>query len=212
MKRFALALIPLLLGASATFGSTPQETLERWLPQTKTVDRINVSGDFALARVSGVSIESLPLRSPILLKRFSFGWQVLAAISATCELTQLGVPDPAIALLARGMSLPEDTQDCHGSGFVPDMGRISDVESVRQLMGMAVFHPYVVVVGDYAVAEWYGAGGGETFFKRSGKRWARFAGGGGAYSAQDLISIGMPRATACKMIGIIDKPLGCGYP
>ena len=55
-----------------------------------------------------------------------------------------------------------------------------------ELMGMGVFHPYVVVVGDYAVAEWYGAGGGETFFKRSGKRWTRFT-GGGAYSAQGLI-------------------------
>ncbi len=209
MKRFALFLIPLLLGA-ATFGSTPQETIERWLlPQTKTVDRINASGDFALARVSGVSIESFNLRSPILLKRFSFGWQVLATITAACELAELGVPDPTITLLAQGMSLPEDTQDCHGPGFVPDMGSITDVESIRQLMGMGVFHPYVVVVGDYAVAEWYGAGGGETFFKRSGKRWTRFT-GGGAYSAQGLISGGMPRAAACKVIGIIGKPLGCG--
>jgi hypothetical protein len=43
---------------------------------------------------------------------------------------------------------------------------------VRRLMRGPLV-PAVVVSGSWAIGEWYGAGGGETLFRRRDGRWTR---------------------------------------
>ncbi len=59
--------------------------------------------------------------------------------------------------------------------------------------------PSVHVVDGYALGAWYGAGGGETIFAKRNDVWKQIAGGGGAYSPDDLTKLGVPAAVAEKL-------------
>ncbi|GAC1659691.1 MAG: hypothetical protein NVS4B13_05290 [Candidatus Elarobacter sp.] len=54
--------------------------------------------------------------------------------------------------------------------------------------------------GDYALVEWTGGhAGGQGAFRRRGGRWCVLTNGGGAFSIDDLVQYGVPRANAQRL-------------
>ena len=103
----------------------------------------------------GASMEGAPIAAPILLKHFSFGWQTLALVNSRCEIAAYDLGSRAEALLMQGMPAPKDDRPC--KGIWKDAGPQAQVDAIRLQMSHALI-PSVVVAGDYALGEWYGAG------------------------------------------------------
>jgi hypothetical protein len=49
---------------------------------------------------------------------------------------------------------------------------------------------------------WYGAAGGESYFKKEHGSWRLLTSGGGAYDAADLVRYGVPRDAACHLVQV----------
>ena len=143
-------------------------------------------------------MESSPVNDPILIERFSFGWQPLEVVSDTCDkrfLDAVAGTEAAVKLLA-GMQLAVPSEKCEV--FPIDRGSAVDVAAVRaQMRGPLI--PYVLVSRDWALAQWYGAGGGDGLFHRVSGRWVRKGGGGGAMDIDILRAFGVPLADACRL-------------
>jgi hypothetical protein len=196
-----LALIFALLRNVA---ATPQEAAVHvfFRPQNPrlTIARINVVGKYATVLIRGGSLEGSPVNSAILVQRFSFGWQALDLINFRCRLEAHAISTHDTEMLMRGMPEPQDDRPCAGVGG--DAGTQAQVEAVRmQTRGPLV--PSVVVSGSYALGEWYGAGGGESVYRRHGKTWRLIAGGGGAMGISEMREYGVPQAAWCAF-GIYD--------
>lgn len=197
-----LALIALL--ALTPFASTPAlaaiHALYAPKGQSVVVQRINVVGRYATVVSRGGQMESRAVTEPILVEHFSFGWQALEMINFQCRLDGHAISARDKALLMRAMPKPEDDRPC--KGISEDAGPTADVEAVRrQMHGPLV--PHVVANGDFALGEWYGAGGGESLFKKLGGGWHRIAGGGGAMGTADMKKYGVP-SSAWRAFGIYD--------
>jgi hypothetical protein len=63
--------------------------------------------------------------------------------------------------------------------------------------------PYVVVSSDWAMGEWYGAGGGEALYRKRQGNWRVVEDGGGAMGVDYMRKYGVPRSDWCKF-GIFD--------
>ena len=134
----------------------------------------------------------------MLLQHFSFGWQALDLLSDTCDLSahHLGALRES-RLMLEMPKLAVNQGACHSYG---DAGPASDVASVRAKMH-GPFVPYVTVSGEWALGEWYGAGGGQNLFKKTRGAWTFVKGWGGATDAMDLRKrFGVPVATGCKLV------------
>ncbi|HXW77622.1 MAG TPA: hypothetical protein VEJ20_09440, partial [Candidatus Eremiobacteraceae bacterium] len=131
-------------------------------------------------------------------------WQALEVLNFRCglEIHRLGPQTDSV--LMRDMPVPIDDRPCHG--FSRDSGPGDQVEAVRRLMHGAGLKPWVVVVGDWALAAWYGGGGGEDQFERRGSKWVRVSGGGGEFGASDLRAFGVPDSIVCQFR---DEITGC---
>ena len=166
------------------------------------VKRINAVGTFATVLTAGGRIEGQPATEAILVERFSFGWQALVLLNSQCELAALRLGRSAEDALMLGMPKPEDDRPCKGPEFLRDAGPRDDVEAVRQLM-RGPFIPYVIVSGDWAMGEWYGAGGGESLFQKRYGHWHLLESGGGAMGVDYMRKYGVPQSDWCKF-GIFD--------
>ncbi len=160
--------------------------------------RTNVVGSYAIAEIRGGSMEGQTNSDAvILLKRYSFGWQAVDTFQSPCAAKVVDQLPPTVrARLLRGMPViksvsPECARDDR------DIGPVADVAAVRAQED-APFVPYAVVIGDYAVTEHYGAGGGDSLYRHEGKAWKHVAGGGGAMSGDDLRLQGVPASDVCK--------------
>ncbi|MDQ2993283.1 MAG: hypothetical protein M3R30_10780 [Candidatus Eremiobacteraeota bacterium] len=166
---------------------------------------MNVVGKVALVEVVGGRIERWRVTAPILVKRFPFGWQSLDLATDACHFYYAGISDRDAVLLSRGIPVVTYQGRCRAKTV--DAGPAAEVAAVRYRMRRP-FVPYVIVSGSFSKGEWYGAGGGETFFKhgnewlrigdgetffkRTGDDWLRIGGGGGAMSTDELRRIGVP--------------------
>ena len=165
------------------------------------VERINITGTFAAVLTSGGRIEGELVTFPVLVERFSNGWQAIDVLSSYCTLRAHHLDASIEVALLRGMPKPKDDRPCRGRSL-RDAGPRSDVEAVRQMMRGPLV-PYVVASGNWAMGEWYGAGGGEALFRKRDGRWRLVEDGGGAMGVDYMRKYGVPQADWCKF-GIFD--------
>lgn len=161
---------------------------------TLAVERTNVVGRYAAVLVRGGLMESSPVTSPILVERFSFGWQALDVLNFQCRLDAHVTGAKDAANLMRGFPKLRDDRPCRG--VQRDVGPQADVDAVRKQMG-GPLTPWVVVSGAFALGQWYGGGGGETLFKRTSGNWKRVTSGGGAMGVIELKKYGVPPSAWC---------------
>src|SRR6185503_5406662 len=142
-----------------------------------TVVRSNVVGRYAIETVRGGEIEGQSMDQPVLVEKFWFGWQTLDVVGPqACVLAQRGIPAATVEGLWRGLPPSVGDLACRLPPEAVDAGPLTDVADVRVHM-RGPFVPFVTVSGDYALGTWYGAGGGETLFKRTGRRsWSVIGG------------------------------------
>lgn len=94
--------------------------------------RIDTSGRFASVLLSGGIIEGSPLDKPLLIERFSFGWQPLAALETMCDLQQYRLGAARDAALTRGMPpIPVTRGKCPA---LFDRGPNRDMQAIRKVM------------------------------------------------------------------------------
>jgi hypothetical protein len=178
--------------------STPQQAALHALYAPKgheiIVTRTDVVGRYATVLTRGGLMEGSAVTEPILVERFSFGWQALDILYFRCRLDAHSISGGDNARLMLGMPKPYDDRPCRGGWN--DAGSIADVEAVRRQMGGRLT-PYVVISGIYAVGGWYGSGGGETLFRKDGAIWRRIAGGGGEMGVDEMREYGVPQSAWC---------------
>jgi hypothetical protein len=184
------------------FAATPEAAaLKALYPRpggTIRVTRVNRSGRFATVLTSGALMESSPVREPVFVERFGPGWQPVSLIYFQCDLRDMQtVTGPANAThLMTGMPAPNpDRGKCDPP--IVDSGTSADIVAVRARMRGPLV-PYVLISRNWALGEWYGAGGGSNLFHRTGGRWVFVAGGGGAMDIGLLRGHGVPLADACR--------------
>ncbi len=166
------------------------------LKKPPVVVRTNVVGRYATVLTKGGMMEGRPVTEPIFVERFSFGWQALQLLNCRLESRALGAHTEA--LLMRGMPSAKGTA-CYERA---DAGPPMQVAAVRRMM-QGPLVPSVVVSGNWALGEWYGAGGGESLFQNRNGRWKLITSGGGAMGVAEMRAFGIPRASWCAF-GIYD--------
>jgi len=157
------------------------------LPSNARIARVNAAGEYATVLLRGGIMEASELRVPILLKHFSFGWQALELVDSSCTLEHLAIGTRAKRALMHGMPKPARDRTCDD---LRDSGDPLAIETIRKKM-LGALIPYVVVRTGFAVAGWYGGGGGDVLFKRSGSHWQWAAGGGGSMGTQEMQANGV---------------------
>jgi hypothetical protein len=207
---FALALVASIGNGLSVFAATPRAALlKAFAPEARRVHsagavgfvRVNIVGRYALILSHGLVVEGEALRDPVLLERFSFGWQPIEIANFACRFDAHVLSPRDRRELMIGMPQPDGKNVC---GNDDDWGPIADVEAVRiQMQGPLV--PSVRVAGAYARGGWYGAGGGEVLFKRVDGKWQRVTGGGGALGVDEMRRYGVPKRTWCAL-GVYDAP------
>jgi len=186
------------------YAATPQSAALRAMyadPKSPPiVRRVNVVGAYATVLTTGGRIEGELVTEATLVARFSFGWQAVDVLSLQCRLDSHRLGQSTNDALMRGMPRPKDDRPCRG--YLRDAGPNNEVAAVRQLMPGPLV-PYVVVSGDWAMGEWYGAGGGEALFHKRDGHWHLVENGGGAMGVDYMRKYGVPQSDWCKF-GIFD--------
>jgi hypothetical protein len=165
------------------------------------VKRVNVIGAYAAVLTKGGRMEGDPVTFALLVQRFSFGWQAVDALNFYCNLEAHRLGQSTESELMRGMPTPKDDRPCKGT-LLRDTGPHDDVEAVRKMMSGPLI-PYVVVSGNWAMGEWYGAGGGQSLYQRRAGRWHLVATAGGAMGVDYMRRYGVPQTDWCTF-GIFD--------
>ena len=207
-----LSLAPLQGIASVyAHAKTPEEAAIRTVyaapGKRVTVVRVNRAGRYATVLLHGAVIENQAFNDPILVEHFTFGWQAIENVNLGCSLDGHGLKRAEATALMRGMPAASVEKICDAEA---DIGPPAQVESVRRIQGANAFHPYVAVVGGYALADWYGGGGGEHLYAARHGRWVRIGGGGGAMGVEGLRALGVPRWASCILAGHGNPPPSCG--
>src|ERR1700688_4524759 len=161
---------------------------------------------FAVINYDSV-IENQHFRGQLLYRKYSFGWQLLdIAIGRfrECDLRAFGVLSPSVnGLLANAQGLALQRETCPGISVPSIRGVSRDEEAIRKLLqarysGEAI-HSLSIIDG-YALAGWFGWGGGEALLARRFGTWRQIADGGGAMSACNLVQKGVPPTIARRLI------------
>jgi hypothetical protein len=194
-----------LLALLTLYATTPQRAALNVIysdsKKPPIVLRVNVADAYATVLTSGGKMEGSPVSAAILVQHFSFGWQSLDILNFRCRLYDHALGQHVEMLLMRGMPGFSDNDDhiCNG---LKDAGPRHDVEAVRKLLKGPLI-PTVIVSGNWAVGRWYGAGGGESLWRKRDGRWSLAQGGGGALGVFDMRRFGVPKADWCTF-GIFD--------
>ena len=189
-----------LLGVVHAHAASPERAaLSVMYSNSKTapiVRRVNIVGPYAAVLTSGGLMESSPVREAILVERFSFGWQALEILNASCRLRDHALGKQTEHRLMLGMPIPSDNglRMCSGR---KDAGPPDDIEKVRRLVDGPLV-PSVIVSDGWAVAEWYGAGGGMSLWSKHNGEWRLVQGGGGAMGVSEMRRYGVPESDWCK--------------
>ncbi len=188
----------------AAYAPTPQVAAQRIVysfhGSKVVIVRTNIVGPYATVLVRGGYLEGSPAGDAgLLFKHFSFGWQGLESLNFRCRLTsQVNSPKARVGLM-RGMPAPVDQSACGRKNLV-DAGSRAAIEAIRRSRDEP-FVPAVIIAGNFALVDWYGAGGGENLLKKRGNRWQLLAGGGGLLDATQMRKYGVPK-TSSALFGI----------
>jgi hypothetical protein len=200
-----LGVVPLILAVSVDYAATISEATQRAVYTANgsraRIAQTNVVGRYATVLTSNGMMEGSENKAPLLLEHFAFGWQPLESLDFRCRLDVHGLSVHDNDRLMRGMPEPQDDRPCRAKNL-RDLGPAAKVEAVRRTMHGPLV-PSVVVLGTFALGEWYGAGGGQTLFEWETGRWHPLAGGGGALSSAQMRGFGVPKADWCRF-GILD--------
>lgn len=190
--------------AMHAYAATPERAVLQILaPAGKSspiVRRVNRAGRYAMVWTSGGKMEGSSVTVPIFLERFPFGWQPLFILTDRCFFDAQKF-STAISAKLLGRML-EKASEPHCLGARRDSGPPQDVDAIRKLMAGPLV-PYVIVSRDWAIGEWYGAGGGQDLFHRNNRGWHFVAGGGGELGAVEMRAYGVPQDVWCRL-GIRD--------
>lgn len=201
-----MVLFSWLLAVLAVAGGspTPQQAAiavgDIGLKKPPVVTRINLVGAYAMVLTRGAAVEGHSVTSPILVERFSFGWQALEIVNFRCSLDVHALGAHVDARLMQSMPTPQDDRPCRG--LYKDAGPRTDVLAVRKKMRGPLI-PSVVVSGDWALGEWYGGGGGQSLYRKRNEAWALVTSVGGAMGIAEMLHYGVPRSAWCAF-GIYD--------
>jgi hypothetical protein len=188
-------MIASVLVAAIVFSTPQAAALSIYFPRgAAVVTKATVARDYAIVLTRGGTIEGQLDSTPVLLQRFPFGWQPIALINAACQIRARGVPSAVAAKLAIGVRT--GTHDTECNDLTTDRGSAADVVAIRAIARGPLI-PFVAVSGRYGYAEWYGGGGGQSFYVKRGKTWKYLTGGGGAMNALEVARYGVPKAAAC---------------
>lgn len=195
-----LVVLPLFaLLTVHSYAATPEraaiQAVDFRLKKRPNVLRVNIVGSYAAVLTSGGMMEGSPVTAPILVQRFSFGWQTLDGLNDRCILRTRALGARVDAILMRGMPAPEYDSSCYG--MITDAGPTADVEAVRRLMRGPLI-PSVIASGEWALGDWYGGGGGQSLYRKHHGQWLLVISGGGAMGKQDMREYGVPRSDWCK--------------
>ena len=187
-----------------SYAATPQKAALGAVSPVRpaVVLRTNVAGRYATVLIRGAMLEGASIDAPILVERFSFGWQPIEVVNFACRLQSHGLSLRDERRLMHGMPPPGDDRACAGDDR--DTGPVAQVEAVRRLM-QGPLTPTVSVADGYALGHWYGAGGGETLFQLRAGSWHRLTGGGGALGVSEMRRYHVPRSVWCTF-RIYDAP------
>jgi hypothetical protein len=163
------------------------------------VRRTNRAGRYAMIWLQNGMMESSAMNDPILVERYSFGWQALDVVNFGCRPTGHGIDVETAHALMRGLPARVNHRPC--VEMESDIGPADQIEAVREIERGSGLHPWVAVSGGYALADWYGGGGGEHLYARRRGRWTLIAGGGGSMDAGILRAFGVPMAASCELAG-----------
>lgn len=196
----------MILALLTTHAATPQaaalEAVTVDVMKPPRIVRTNVAGRYATVLTRGTTMEGYSIgRSPLLVARFSFGWQPLEVLTTRCDLSEYRLGGGAEAVLMQGMPKLSVTRSVCRSR-IKDSGPAQQVEAVRLLMRGPLI-PSVVVAGQWALGTWYGAGGGESLYRLRHGRWKFVTGGGGAMGVSVLFRYGVPHSYWCTL-GVYD--------
>jgi hypothetical protein len=147
-----------------------------FMPDAK-ITSAQVKGNVAVVSFSHGKIEGVDRSGKLLLRHYVFGWQ---------------------AVSMAGSKEAFNAADLH------DTGESADVESIRRKMADK-YHSHEIigpvhVVRDYAIANWWGIGGGQALFRKVGSAWTVVTAGGGALGMSDLRRYGVPGDVASEIL------------
>jgi hypothetical protein len=196
MMLIAVGIAIVLASQNPSYAATPQTAaLGALYPVRPTVVvRTNVAGRYATVLIRGAMLEGASIDAPILVERFSFGWQPLEVVNFVCRLQTHGLSLRDTRRLMQGMPPPQDDRPCAGDDT--DAGPAAQVEAVRRLM-QGPLTPTVTVADGYALGHWYGAGGGQSLFQLRAGTWRRLTGGGGALGVAAMRRYHVPQSVWC---------------
>ncbi len=167
------------------------------------ISRVGIAGHFAVAMVR-IEIEGAPYHGEFLLERFPFGWQTLEIAAYhfltlnVCDLTAHDISPPTVRLLSEriGIAFAGNAHHCPSPGTYADRGAPTSVLAIRKITYQGAVQS-VRAVGNWGLASWYGAGGGDAIYERKHARWVEISGGGGSACPRDLVDLyHMPLQTA----------------
>ena len=201
-----LVLLLALVGLSPSYAATAQRAAIGAMysdpKKPAVVVRVNVAGSYATVLTNGGRIEGALVASPILVEHFSFGWQPLALWESRCDLENPALGKSVEEQLMRGMPAAPRRPPMPDDVFLRTPGRVQKSKPCVRLM-RGPFVPSVVVYGNWAMGEWYGAGGGESLYHEREGRWQLVESGGGAMGVHYMRRYGVPQPAWCKF-GIFD--------
>lgn len=195
-----MVLLPWVLALlTSAHAATPQQaalaSVDFGLKRPPIVTRVNIVGPYAMVLTRGGVMEDSPVTAPILVEHFSFGWQSLEIIDFRCRLDVHALGSRIDARLMQGMPMPKDDRPCTGVGR--DAGPSADVVAIRKMRRGTGLNPYVAVSGNWALADWYGGGGGQDLYRKRNGIWSRFSHSGGALGVAEMRSYGVPQSAWC---------------
>ncbi len=161
---------------------------------------------YALLQFNHAQIEGWASDGQILVEKFAFGWQAIdltniGALTA-CSARAHRIPQQDYSRLRGALKATPVNCPTGADTDQSDVGPAADVSAVRALMASSSeIVPFVRVIGNYGYAPWFGAGGGENFYKKTAGGWQKIGGGGGAYQSSELHKLyGVPLNVARALL------------
>lgn len=202
-----------MIGASNSFWLKPDRssltsTARGFFPSNNSQVRIlnpRTSGHFAVVTFQSGHIEGGLYNGQLLEEKFPFGWQVVDLATtgfATGQLLNHGISAASATYLHEGSTGGDSRASVCPDNCKSDSGRFSDIVAIRSLMLLTPNEAIgpVVVSSTYAMAEWWGNGGGEMLFTSTHWRWKILSGGGGCWNIAELVEHRVPIANAKVLI------------
>lgn len=178
--------------------------------QVRIVDVRN-RGRFAVAAFQGGEIEGSLRDGQLLLEHFAFGWQVVDLVLPGFSLDRLkeyGISSAYATYLFERVHDPAPKDDQCLDNCRADSGSDVDVTAIRALTLRSQNQAIgpVVVSSNYAMARWWGNGGGEMLFSKTEGHWREISGGGGCLGLAEIVKHDVPTANA----GALFRRFPCG--